>query len=476
MDNLYYIKDKEGKRVKFKMNWAQSELWLDPHPCKLVLKARQLGITTYFCLLLLDKVLWQDNVSCGIIAHTLADASNIFQDKLKYAFDHIHPALRPDFKLKGDSAKELSFEHGSVIRVGTSLRSSTLNYLHITELGKICATMPEKAREIVTGALQTVTTGQHIYIESTAEGREGFYYDLCQKSERLDRSKLTPLDYSFHFFPWHKESAYSMGIHVPIPQDTKEYFDKLFLNGIELSDPQKWWYTKKTETLREDMAREYPSTPEEAFSASQEGFWYASYMKEIWDAGHITNVSYDRALPVYCSWDLGQADSTSIWFFQLPRSGDINLIDYWERTNTPLDQVVIMLKEKQYNYGTHIWPHDANARDRAGITFVQQARALGLTGFVLDPHSLLQGINQVRTMLSKCWFDRTKCAKGLKHIESYKKRWSSSLGGWTSEAVHDDASHCCDSLRYACAGIDRLSGSTQRPEDAAAITRRFFGG
>lgn len=230
---------------------------------------------------------------------------------------------------------------------------------------------------------------------------------------------------------------------MSLNHDLKDYFAKLSLEGINLTDPQKWWYQKKSELLREDMTREFPSTPEEAFSASQEGYWYASYMKELWDSGRITNVSYDRFLSVHGAFDLGQADCTSIWFFQLPHSGEINIIDFWERNNTPLDQMIIVLKEKQYNYGTHIWPHDANSRDRAGITFVQQARALGLTGIVLEPHSILQGINQVRTMFSKCWFDKTKCAAGLKHLECYKKRWSSSLGGWTSEPAHDAASHAC---------------------------------
>ena len=50
--------------------------------------ARQLGITTYFCILHLDQVLWTDNISAGIIAHTLDDASNLFKDKLTLIAGH----------------------------------------------------------------------------------------------------------------------------------------------------------------------------------------------------------------------------------------------------------------------------------------------------------------------------------------------------------------------------------------------------
>ena len=159
INNLYWIKNAYGQREKFQLNWAQKELWEEMHECNIILKARQLGITTFCTIVFLDKVLWGENIQAGIIAHTLEDASKIFKDKLKYAFDQLHPNIRKLFKPVGDSAKELSFTHGSTIRVGTSLRSSTLQYLHISEFGKICAKYPERAREIVTGSLNTVHAG-----------------------------------------------------------------------------------------------------------------------------------------------------------------------------------------------------------------------------------------------------------------------------------------------------------------------------
>jgi len=475
MSNLYFIKDQEGKRIRFRPNWAQQELSADEHPCKIILKARQLGITTYYCLKHLDNILWNDNMQAGIVAHTLDDASNLFQDKLKYAFDHLHPTIRSLFRPTGDSAKELSFSHGSAIRVGTSLRSSTLQYLHISEFGKVCAKNPEKAREIVTGSLNTIHAGQSMVIESTAEGREGFFYEMVQEA-RKPRPSLTNLDFKFFFFPWWKHPFYTMGVSVEISQDLKDYFAKLALGGIVLSEPQKWWYANKWKTQKEDILREFPSTPDEAFAASQEGYWYATYLKELYDSGHVTNVSYDRSLPVHTAWDLGQGDMTAIWFFQVTRSDDIRVIDFWMKNNTPLDQMAIMLKSKNYNYGTHMWPTDANARGRGGITFVDQARPLGLTGLVLEPHGFLQGINLVKTTLSRCWFDERKCMEGLKHLENYKKRWNANFGGWTSEPLHNDASHAADAFRYLCAGVDRIVGGTGSVEKDYSILRKFWGG
>jgi hypothetical protein len=195
------------------MNAFQRELYDDPHPFKIVLKARQLGITTFFCILHLDSILWNDNIQAGIILQTRDDASNVFKDKLKFAYDQLDPRIRALFRVKGDSATELSFGHGSTIRVGTSLRSSTLQYLHISEFGKICAKYPEKAKEVLTGGLQTVHSGQSIIIESTAEGKEGAFYNLWQQAWEAKQKKrpLSDLEFSAHFFPWFKEPSYSLG-------------------------------------------------------------------------------------------------------------------------------------------------------------------------------------------------------------------------------------------------------------------------
>jgi hypothetical protein len=258
-------------------------------------------------------------------------------------------------------------------------------------------------------------------------------------------------------------------------QQLDEYFDKLFLQGIRLTEGQKNWYKKKREILNEDCLREYPSTIDEAFAASQDGYWYATQMRELHDAGHITNISYDRALPVHTAWDLGQADYQIIIFFQVTRAGEINIIDYLKKRNLDLNQTVAVLQQKGYTYGTHIWPHDANARDRAGITFKRQAADLNLNGIVLEIHDLKDGIRLTKSILGKCWFDRTKCKELIIDLENYKKKWSSSIGGWTSEELHDDASHGAAAMRYLASGITKVTshGSIKNDYDAA---RKYFGG
>ena len=423
--------------------------------------------------MLLDQVLWNSNIQAGIIAHTLDDAQNIFVDKLKFAFDNLHPAIRPLFQTVGDSAKELSFKHGSVIRVGTSLRSSTLQFLHISEFGKICAKYPEKAREVITGALNTVHPGQFVIIESTAEGREGAYYEMCQDSfdMKVNGKKFGDLDYYPFFFPWHKHPTYILNEPQDISPDNQEYFDKLQIDGIHLTDPQKWWYVQKAKSQGEDMLREFPSTQEEAFASSQVGNWYATQMKELYDLGKVTTISYDRALPVHTAWDLGQNDAQSIWFFQINRAGEVMVIDHFEKSDFPLDQTAQMLQSKGYTYGSHIWPHDAKARDRAGITFEAQAREFNLSGVILEQHGLLDGINLVRTTLTKMWFDGKKCRDGLTSLANYKKTWNNKIGGFTSTPVHDKASNSADAMRYLVSGLDKVTTRGSANDEMLEINR-----
>jgi hypothetical protein len=187
LNNLYWIVDKEGNRVKFELNWAQANLFDHMHFMNVVLKARQLGFTTFIQIFMLDACIFNANIRAGTIAHRLDDAKTIFRDKVKYPYDNLPDGLKNRICKVSDSADELLLSNNSSIRVGTSLRSGTLQYLHVSEYGKLCAQFPDKAREVRTGALNTVQSGQVVFIESTAEGQEGHFFDLCENARSKAR-------------------------------------------------------------------------------------------------------------------------------------------------------------------------------------------------------------------------------------------------------------------------------------------------
>jgi hypothetical protein len=218
--------------------------------------------------------------------------------------------------LLSDSAEELVLSNNSSIRVGTSLRSGTLQYLHISEYGKLCAQYADKAREVRTGALNTLQAGQVVFIESTAEGKEGHFFELCEAGQAKQRMgvRLTPLDFKFHFYPWWKEPSYELDPEgVVIPDDLRKYFERLeSCDGIQLSDAKRAWYAKKIGTQLEDMKREFQSTPAEAFEASIEGAYYSKELAQAELQGCIGAFKAAPKLPVSTAWDLGVGDATSI--------------------------------------------------------------------------------------------------------------------------------------------------------------------
>jgi hypothetical protein len=89
--------------------------------------------------------------------------------------------------IKTDNAYEIEFGNGSGVEVGVSLRSGTKNFMHVSEYGKICAKAPDKAKEIKSGTLNTIAPRQLVFIESTAEGRAGDFYDKTQQARLIGR-------------------------------------------------------------------------------------------------------------------------------------------------------------------------------------------------------------------------------------------------------------------------------------------------
>jgi hypothetical protein len=454
MNNLYNIIDKDGNRQPFRWNWAQREMHENIHYLNIILKARQLGMSTDIQIYLLDVALFYPDTSCGVIAQTLDDATGLFSSKIMFAYNNLPEAVKKLVYPVKQNTTELYLSNGSSIRVGTSLRGGTYQFLHISEFGKISARFPDRAREIVTGALNTLAPGSFAFIESTAEGQDGRFYDMVQRSRSMaDQGKrLTEMDWKFHFFPWFKEPKYSIDPEeVIISPILSKYFDLLELeHDIKLTDGQRAWYAKKHEDQQDDMMREFPSTPDEAFAAAIEGAYYGEIITRIEKNGQITRVPYDEMLGVETAWDLGYKDSTSIWFYQRERGGAIRLIDYYENSGEGLAHYCKVLRNKPYRYVQHCLPHDVRVTEiGSGKTRKEQLEQLGLTNLVIAPDlSVMDGIEAVRNTLPKCYFDEVKCADGVKALRNYRKDWNDKLGTWANKPLHDWSSHCSDAFRY----------------------------
>lgn len=449
LHNLYSCVDEDGHKVNFRPNSAQQKFFDDMWFMNLILKSRQHGFTTWIDILGLDQALFNDTFSVGICAHTRDDVEKIFEKKIKFPYDNLPDGLKTARPADTDSAKKLKFNNGSSIEVGTSLRSGTYQFVHISEFGKLCARFPDKAKEIVTGTLETVHVGSYQFLESTAEGREGYFYDFCKDALARDNAKQKPnkMQYKIHFFAWFDDARNVLQADtVLITKEQKVYFSDLAMKlGRTFSPEQMAWYCEKERTLGELIKQEHPSTPEEAFAASVEGTYFHRQMSLIRSRKQITRVPHIPSIPVNTGWDLGVSDETTIFFHQ--RVGQDNrIINYLENHGEGMEFYILEMQKLGYVWGDHYIPHDGGHRQLAldgAKTIQDHLTGLGLRNVIVVPRTPAEfsAIQESRVFMPMCWFDEENCHQGIKCLDNFKKEWDPKLGAFKNKYHHDWSSH-----------------------------------
>jgi phage terminase large subunit len=247
-------------------------------------------------------------------------------------------------------------------------------------------------------------------------------------------------------------------IHISTPLGHNAFYD---LYHAAQADPA--WHTGmyrasetgilspvELESMRSTMAPEqYAQELECSFESALIGSYYGSYLETAQDDGRVGVVPWQSHLPVHTAWDLGVGDATAIWFVQ-PVGSALHVIDYLEATDHGLEWYVRALREKPYVYGRHFFPHDIGARDwsQDGRTRLQIAESLGLRPAVVVPRGDVgNGIQAVRTLFSRFWFDATACHQGLEALKAYRREWSETRRTWNDTPLKDWSTHGADALR-----------------------------
>ena len=306
MDNLYWIITKDGTKELFSMNRAQLhffENYLDKpqsiYHRHIILKSRQLGFTTFIDIHILDEILFNANREGIIIAHKLGDAAEIFDRKIDFAIRNMAENVKGAFfKLQRNSAKKIQVvvedgpEAGSTssIQVATSGRSGTFFYVHISEFAKMCVMYPKNAQEVETGTFPAVPFDGFIFIESTAEGMAGRFYEMFHDNW-LTRETISPMKsrvmFLPHFYNWQYDDMEMKKITEAIPVDQMEIGEIDFAEyQIEhnLSDIEITYYYMKYQQMGgknsidavHKLHQEYPTTPEEAFLSTGQTYFPTS--------------------------------------------------------------------------------------------------------------------------------------------------------------------------------------------------------
>lgn len=271
--NLYKIKNKNKQLVKFTPNRAQKEFQENKSNRNIILKSRQLGMTTFEAVDSLDDTLFNKNTDAMMLSYDQQSQLDIFDNKIKLAWENMHPAIKELYDIDADRANKLKFNWGdgsvSSIAAQTHGRSGTFNRLHISEFAKICKNSKADADEIISGNIPSVPIDGRIDIESTAEGDTGAFYDMFMEAWLRGEPK-TPVDFKAFFFNWTYDDSELAKVSpispTELPKEFQEYQKKHNLTPREIT----YYYYKWIEMGRDwdKLHQQYPTTVEEAFSFS----------------------------------------------------------------------------------------------------------------------------------------------------------------------------------------------------------------
>jgi len=200
-----------------------------------------------------------------------------------------------------------------------------------------------------------------------------------------------------------------------------------------------------------------------SFDAPVEGAYYGSLLHEADNENRVTKIPKDELAKIVCSWDLGVSDSTCIWVAQIVGK-EIQLIDCTENHGVGLDYYVSWLRDNGYDKGQQILPHDVRVREMTtGRSRLEVLMEAGLDVTVAPSLSIADGIQAVRRMLPRCWFDMEHTKNGLVALRNYRREFNEKQNVFYDKPVHDWSSHFADSFRYLAIGLVEVDTTWSKP-------------
>lgn len=464
LKNLYRIIDKNSNSVPFQLNSVQEHALDNLTHRNLFLKARQLGMSTFAILYLLDEIIFNTHTAGGIVSYSMEHAQHIFKKIIGHALDTLPAPIRNNLKITQHSAREITFANGSSLRVDTSLRGGSYPLVLISEFGKTCARNPQKAEEVITGTLQAVPKDGVVIIESTGEGNDGYFAEMVNTAYLRGNEGLSALEYKLFFYPWFAEKSYV--IHEPVSYDISmtDYFISIEKEtGVLISQPQRNWYALQAKVLKDKIKQEFPSTVSEAFLSSSDAFYFAEAIAQAYKENRcLYSNPFDALMPLYVAMDIGVNDLTVMIFFQICH-GEIRVVDYYEDKNKDVPFYAnFLLKDKKYNYHTIFLPHDSVKRDALDVenSYERDFRRLfsstGTKFHVLKKMDKQMQISHARVKMDRCVFNVSRVKPMLDQIAKYRKKWNEATGRYLEDPLHTIASNYADAFMYTCQAVAHL--------------------
>lgn len=457
LNNLYKIVDKQSKVVTFVMKPEQADLYVAhlKHPRHVICKSRQLGFSTLIQILFLDYAVFNSNENIFIIAQDKDAASAIMETKIKFAYNNLPNELKAVRKVIKSNSDEFLFNNNSKITVTVSARSATATRIHSSEMAKSYIKDPEKTHEFWTGTLPALIPGGTCFIESTAEGSSGDFYEAYM-NKSMDNPQ-DPNTFMRHFYSWWRSPEFTSDVAPTggFDSDLRKYFMELDEKyGIKLNERQKNWYAAMSKLLQFKMKQEYPTIDKEAFEQTNESQVWGRPLAIMKANGRVKKTPYLRNYPAICAFDIGHNDLAACWAAQYVED-EWRIFGYLEIRKGDIAWFLEKFSLKGWHFRTIYMPHDA-----ANGSFKDGDRSLAAevsnwgynVQIVPKAKDKLQEIYLTGKFLMDCRFNsdpESGVPDGIKRLENYRKRKSTD-GGYLMDPNHDSNGNCdaADAFRY----------------------------
>lgn len=282
IENYLKIKNKKNEIVNLKLNSVQQRMYDKFAECynndkpfiAIVLKARQMGISTFTEALMFALTCTHHNTTSMIVAHDSESTRAIYNMSL-LMYENLPKEIKP--MIKYSNAKELVFKNpsrdeteisvnpglNSAIRVQTAGKDSigrgqTINYMHLSEVA-----FWDNAEELITGLLPSMPADgkQFLVIESTANGYNYFQsiWDKAVKGEN---------NYIPFFFAWFEMKEYRLPYSGFTLNDEEKRLKDLYDLDLDQLEWRRWAIHNICNDNIDKFKQEFPACPEEAFLLS----------------------------------------------------------------------------------------------------------------------------------------------------------------------------------------------------------------
>ena len=215
-ERLLRVRDRTGSLCRLKANAVQMEFERRRGRRNIVLKARQMGLTTWVAGRFLLKTLTQRGVLTVQVAHTREAAEGIFS-VVQRMWENLPQEMRagPLRRTRSTAGRMVFGALDSEFRVVSAGeenagRGLTIQNLHLSEMSR----WPGDATATLAGLRAALVPGGEMTIESTASGAYGAFYEEWMRADESGTVR--------HFFPWWLEPAYVAEAVADLREDEAE--------------------------------------------------------------------------------------------------------------------------------------------------------------------------------------------------------------------------------------------------------------